>query len=77
MEHHKVNCRQCTEYATCPPRTRIYVNYCGGSRRFFERRIREAVEDCRTHRGRLFKREAHQARETLLPTEAFGLSAPA
>lgn len=55
MQFLKVSCPQCSKYHECPQKTRMFVNYCGSSRKV-EENIREAVLDCRTRQGKLFKR---------------------
>jgi hypothetical protein len=56
MQFLKVSCPQCTKYQECPQKTRLFVNYCGCSGKKVEVNIREAILDCRTRQGKLFKR---------------------
>lgn len=56
MQFLKVSCSQCSKYHECPQKTRLFVNYCGSSGRNIKDNIREAVLDCRTRQGKLFKR---------------------
>ncbi|MBN1129094.1 MAG: hypothetical protein JXA71_08910 [Chitinispirillaceae bacterium] len=54
MQSSKVLCAQCPHHRECPQKTRIYVNYCGADQKKMENRVRTAVLECRTRRGRLF-----------------------
>lgn len=56
MQFLKVSCAQCAQYKDCSQKTRLYVNYCGSDRKRVEDSIKDAIMECRTRRGRLFKR---------------------
>jgi hypothetical protein len=56
MQFLKVSCPQCARYYECPQKTRLFVNYCGCSNKHTDENIREAILDCRTRQGKLFKR---------------------
>ncbi len=56
MQFLKVSCAQCSKYHECPQKTRMFVNYCGSSSRNIKDNIRDAILDCRTRQGKLFKR---------------------
>jgi len=55
MTYAKVTCQQCSEYEKCSLKTRMYVNYCGHSKRDMERHIKNAVQECRSRGGFLFR----------------------
>jgi hypothetical protein len=56
MQVSKVSCTQCTNYTDCSQKTRMFVNYCGSDRKRVEGPIKDAMLECRTRRGHLFKR---------------------
>jgi hypothetical protein len=60
--YQKVSCTQCEQYTQCPQRTRMMVNYCGSRSKDVEAGIREAIAECRSRRGLMFKRETRSIR---------------
>lgn len=59
MGHHKISCQQCSEYHRCSLKTRLFINYCGSHSKGMEKRIKEAVSECRSRGGFVFKHRVH------------------
>ncbi len=55
MGHHKIACQQCSEYRRCSLKTRLFINYCGSHSKGMEKRIQDAVAECRSRGGFVFK----------------------
>ena len=51
MQFSKMVCQRCDHYRQCPPKTRIYINYCGSKKDRVEEDIRKAIADCDSRRG--------------------------
>jgi hypothetical protein len=56
MQSVKIACAQCSRHMECPNKTRMFVNYCGGTPKKMNDSIRNAMIECRLRKGMLFKR---------------------
>ena len=51
MSWSKVACLQCSQYQTCSPTTRMFINYCGSDRKNVATRIRSAPTEAAARCG--------------------------
>lgn len=46
----KQQCFNCEHWKSCPPSTRVYMNYCGTPSATIQERVRHAEMDCRARK---------------------------